>query len=331
MQINKPYPTSKLNGFDWFGSRNTDWGVWPEKIEQTPDYKTSEYVIEFLKRDHDKPFFLNVGIYKPHSPFFALSKFFEEYPISELIMPELKEDPLSELPSGAIALLEARTGKDGISGSGMGFWNGLQKAKESNPNVHEEFVQAYQSASTFADAMVGRVIEALDKSPYRDNTIIVLWSDHGFHLGEKHNIEKFALWEKTTRVPLIIIAPGRTTPGTIIDKPVDLTSLYPTLIELAGLDQKKDIDGHSLVSLLKNPEADFPPALMTYLKGNHAIRKDNWRYIQYQDGSEELYDLSEDPLEWDNLANSSEYQGIIKELRQYVPDENADPVADYQR
>lgn len=320
MQINKPYPPSKLNGLEWYGSRNTDWGRWPERIEETADYKTVEYAIEFLKRQHKKPFFLNVGIYKPHSPFFAPEAFFEHYSKEELIMPQILAGGW-ERTSGAKDLLEPKNW----------FWEGMKRANEEVPHAYREFVQAYQAASSFADSMVGRVIDALDKSPYQDNTIIVAWSDHGFHIGEKEHIEKFALWEKTTHVPLIFVAPKQIRPGTVIDTPVDLTALYPTLIDLAGLEEKNDLDGQSLMPLFSNPEADFPPALMTYMKGNHAIRKDHWRYIQYNDGSEELYDHRSDPNEWNNLADDPQYQSIIDELSTHIPKENADQVSDYQR
>lgn len=321
MHLNKPYPPSKINGLGWYGSRNTDWGRWPERIEQTPDYKTTEYAIDFLQKEHGKPFFLNVGIYKPHSPFFAPEEFFEEYPGQNVTMPEVKEDDWADLPSGAEALMEDK----------KWFWSGMLKAMEKDPGSYHEFIQAYQACATFADAMVGRVIDALDQSPYGNNTIIVLWSDHGFHLGEKEHLEKFALWEKATHVPLIFIAPKQITSGTVIDKPVDLTAIYPTLIDLAGLEEKDDLDGQSLIPLFSNPDADFPPALMTYMKGNHAIRKDHWRYIQYDDGSEELYDHRSDPHEWNNLANNSDYQKIIGDLKTYVPEENADQIPAYQR
>lgn len=320
MKINEPYPPSKLNGLKWYGSRNTDWGPWPEHIEETADFRTSSYAIEFLQREHTKPFFLNVGIYKPHSPFFAPEEYFEDYPKETLTMPSLKEDDWKDLPSGAEKLLEDK----------KWFWKGMMQAVEEDPEAYREFIQAYQACASFADAMLGRVIEALDQSPYRESTVIVLWSDHGFHLGEKEHIEKFALWEKTTHVPYIIVAPGQVAPGTVIEKPVDLTTLYPTLAELCGLEKPEGIDGRSVVPLLKG-DTSFPPALMTYMKGNHAIRTERWRYIQYADGSEELYDHDKDPYEWNNLARQEAYAKVVDELGGHVPQENADQVPDLEK
>lgn len=325
LAINEPYPDRKLNGFDWFGTRNTDWGVWPDDIRKTPDYRTAEYAVQFLQRRHDQPFFLNVGIYKPHSPFFAPKEFFDRYPTERVAMPEMKPDDWADLPAGARTLVGPA---NGISGSGRGFWNGLLKAKASNPKVHEDFVRAYQACASLADAMVGRVMDALDRSPYQKNTLIVLWSDNGFHLGEKEHIEKFALWEKTTHVPFILIAPGITRPGQVIGNPVDLTTVYPTLAELCGLPRPDHCDGFSLVPLLKDPAVKTPPALMTYLQGNHAVRTERWRYIRYADGTEELYDHLEDPHEWMNLANDSRHAAVLVEHRRWLPPTNAPPAPD---
>jgi arylsulfatase A-like enzyme len=192
-------------------------------------------------------------------------------------------------------------------------------------------VAAYQSCATFADAQVGRVLDALDKSPHGENTVVVLWSDHGYHLGEKQHIEKFALWEKTTHVPLIIVAPGKIKAGIIIERPVDLTAIYPTLVELCGLPAKKDLDGLSLAPLFANPEAVRPPALMTQLKGNHALRTEGWRYIHYADGGEELYDHTRDKNEWVNLAADPKYKNVLEELRTHLPKTNADSAPDMKR
>ncbi len=318
MSINEPYPDKKLNGLDWYGSRNTDWGPWPDDVRKTADYKTAEYAISFLERKHDQPFMLNVGIYKPHSPFFVPQEYFDPYPEEDLAMPHLKADDWSDLPSGARSLaLPTRW-----------FWEGMTRAQKENPGAYHDFVRAYQACAGFADDMVGKIIRALDKSSYKDNTIIILWSDNGFHLGEKEHIEKFALWEKTTHVPYIIVAPGITTPGQVINKPVDLTTIYPTLVELCGFEVPQGIEGFSLVPFLKDTTTLLPPALMTYLKGNHAIRTERWRYIQYSDGSEELYDHEKDPNEWFNLAEDENYRQIINDLRAYIPVENAEQVKD---
>lgn len=318
MKINEPYPPEKINDLQEYGSRNTDWGPWPEEIEKTADYKTSEYAIDFLSKEHKAPFFLNVGIYKPHSPFFAPQEYFDEYPQVDLVMPELNEEDWKDLPDGASALM-AKT---------KWFWKGMMNAKEEYPNSYREFIQAYQACATFADQMIGNVIKSLDDSPYRDNTIIVLWSDHGFHLGEKQHIEKFALWEKATHVPFIIVAPGQVPPGTIIENPVDLTTIYPTLVELCGFTEPDELDGKSAVPLLKREISQYPPALTTYLKGNHAVRTERWRYIQYNDGSEELYDHENDPKEWYNLAGTGKYSEIINNLKAYMPKLNAEQVDD---
>lgn len=316
MSINEPYPDEKLNGLDWYGSRNTDWGPWPPNIEQTADYRTSEYAIQKLQQKFDQPFFLNVGIYKPHSPFFAPQEFFDKYPSDKVRMPNLGNDDMKDLPTGAIDLAKAT----------YWFWEGMMKAVDENPGVYKDYVQAYQACASFADAMIGRIIDALDKSPYRDNTIIVLWSDHGFHLGEKEHFEKFVLWEKTTHIPFIVIAPGITKPKTIIEKPVDMTTIYPTLCELCGLEIPLTVDGFSLVPLLKDNSTLIPPALMTYMKGNHAIRVERWRYIHYADGTEELYDHNADPNEWFNVADRSENKNVIENLKLYIPKNNAEQV-----
>ncbi|SFK90266.1 Arylsulfatase A [Porphyromonadaceae bacterium KH3CP3RA] len=318
MDINEPYPDKKLNGLDWYGSRNTDWGVWPEDITKTADYRTVEYAIQKLDQKFDQPFFLNAGIYKPHSPFFVPQEFFDKYPSKDIVMPEIPDNDLDDLPEGAKKLMA----------SSDWFWEGMIKAQKQDADAYKNYVQAYKACASFADAMIGKIIDALDKSSYRNNTIIVLWSDHGFHLGEKQHFEKFMLWEKTTHIPFIIIAPGVTRPYTIVSKPVDMTTIYPTLCELCGLEIPAQADGFSLVPLLKDETVSVPPALMTYMKGNHAVRTERWRYIQYADGSEELYDHKNDPYEWQNVAGDRKNNTIIENLKKFIPKENAEQVPD---
>lgn len=309
-----PMPKEKLNGLDWYGSRNTDWGIYPADEEQSVDVKTANYAISRLKQSYEKPFFLAVGIFRPHMPFFAPKKYFDMYPSDKVVMPAMYDKDLEDIPSGGLALLKKKEW----------LFKGMMKAEAARPGTWKEAVRAYQASATFADAQVGRVLDALDKSGYADNTIIVLWADHGYHLGEKKHWEKFVLWEKANHVPFIIVAPGVTKAATKCERPVDLINIYPTLIELCGLKPKPELDGVSLVPLLKNPKAKWErPAVMTYLRGNHAVRSKRWRYIRYVDGTEELYDHNNDPKEWHNLAGIAKYKEIVREHRKWLPKSDA--------
>ncbi len=176
------------------------------------------------------------------------------------------------------------------------------------------------------DSQVGRVIDALDEAGSADNTIIVLLSDHGFHLGEKEITGKNTLWERSTRVPLIFAGPGIDSKARS-HQPAELLDLFPTLLELSGLPARSDLEGHSLLPQLKDPEAKRPwPAITTHNQGNHGIRSERWRYIQYADGWEELYDLKNDPNEWNNLADEPRYASILAEHRRWLPKIDRPPV-----
>ena len=186
----------------------------------------------------------------------------------------------------------------------------------------EHAVQAYLACVTFVDAQLGKVLDALDASDSAENTIIVLWSDHGFQLGTKERWGKRALWGQATKVVLMISAPGMSR-GMKCHRPVGLIDLYPTLIELCGLDQVTGLEGHSLVPLLEDPEANWAwPALTTFGQHNHAIRSTNWRYIVYADGSEELYDHRVDPEEINNVAADPQFADVIRQHRRYLPQVN---------
>ncbi len=310
-------PPKKLNNANDYGSRNTDWGVWPEDERNTIDFKTADYCIEALKNPpDDKPLFLACGIYKPHSPFFAPAKY--HLGAEEIAPPPRLSDDWKDLPAGARALMKNK----------KWFWDGMMKVDRRLPGSFTAFVRSYAACCAFADAQIGRVLDALDTSPRKDNTIIILWSDHGFHLGEKQHIEKFALWEKSNHIPFIVVAPGVTKPGTRCGKPVDLSVFYPTLLELCGLAADKKCDGRSIVPLLKNPDAEWnEPALMTYGRGNHSVRSERWRYIRYADGTEELYDHESDPHEWVNLADSSKHASVIADHRKWLPKKEANTVS----
>jgi len=313
-------PDRKLNGI-YYGvnSPNFDWGPWPMNEAEAPDVRTVNFGIDFLRRDHRDPFFLAIGIFRPHMPFFAPPKYFSWYPKDQVVMPKVLDNDLDDIPAGGMTLWKKT----------RHFFDTLSKEDSKNPGTWKAAVRAYQASCTFADHQLGRLLDALAMSPYRANTIIVLWSDHGYHLGEKKHWEKFALWEKTTHVPLLFVVPGLTRPGSHSTRPVSLLDLYPTLVELAGLPARQDLDGVSLAPLLKNPDTKWDrPAVMTYLRGNHAVRSERWRYIRYADGTEELYDEEADPNEWHNLAGEPGREKVMKELRAWLPKQNAPDVPD---
>lgn len=182
-----------------------------------------------------------------------------------------------------------------------------------------EVIQAYLAAVSFVDNQVGRMVDAIGKSPYADNTIIVLWSDHGYHFGEKFHFAKSTLWEESARMPCIIYAPG-VTDGANCDRPMDTIDIYPTLADLCGITPPKDIDGISMVPLLRNPAMEWKPAVTMLQYTNVTVRSDDFRYIRYADGGEELYDHRIDPGEHKNLAANPEYKSTKEKLARHVPE-----------
>lgn len=314
-----PMPKPKLNGLKWYGSANTDWGGWPGKGSLHVDARTVNYITGKLAGAYKQPFFLAAGIFRPHMPFFVPEEYFRRYPAGQVQMPEVRADDLEDIPSGGMKLWEET----------RWFFDGMMKAEKQQPGTWKEAVRAYQASASFADAQVGKILDALEASPCAGNTIIVLWSDHGYHLGEKQHWEKFTLWEKTTHVPFIVVAPGITRPGSRCVTPVSLVDIYPTLIELCGLDPRPELDGNSLLPLLKDPEAVWDrPALMTYGRGNHALRSGKWRYIRYADGTEELYDQEKDPHDYLNVAGDPENAEVIEALKKWLPQKEAPAWAD---
>jgi len=321
------YPPQKLNGAPRYGSKNTDWGVWPPDPADSIDVPTADYCIERLRvADRERPLFLVCGIFKPHSPFFAPKAYHEPY--AKIELPLRRDDDWDDLPSGATSLAASKAW----------FWRGMMDVENAQPDSYHDFIRSYAACCAFADDQVGRVLDALDESGRADDTIVVLWSDHGFHLGEKDHIEKFVLWERANHIPLIFAGPG-IVENARCERPVDMTLLYPTLLELCGLTQDPACDGVSVVPLLENPDAEWDrPALMTYMPGNHAVRSERWRYIQYADGTEELYDHTVDPYEWTNLCQwngretvpqqAGAYDAVLESHRRWIPTEEAAKVPD---
>ncbi|MEC8907129.1 MAG: sulfatase-like hydrolase/transferase [Verrucomicrobiota bacterium] len=297
----------------------TDWGPLDSTDQEFGgDYLVSEWVGKELLKKHDKPFFLACGIYRPHEPWFVPKKYFDAFPIEKIQLPPgYREDDLNDLPAQGKRLGPNR------------YFAHIRKNKQ-----WKNAVQGYLASIYFADTMLGHVLDNLEKGPNSDNTIVVLWSDHGWHLGEKQHWQKFTGWRACTRVPLIIRAPKGTAslpkgtlPGTC-SEPVSLLSLAPTLLELSGLDPIKTHDGPSLVPLLADPNFNWPHVAITHLDtpGSFGISSKRWRYIKYSNGGEELYDIEGDPYEWINLANEDLHQSILKRLRSRAPTKFAELV-----
>ena len=286
------------------------WGALDAADEQMPDYRNVSWVIDRLKRYEvgGKPFFLACGLHKPHMPWQVPQKYYDLYPLDQIKLPDVPADDLKDVPPAGVRI--ARPQGDHANVLRTDQW--------------KQAVQGYLASISFADAQIGRLLDALDASPHRDQTVVVLWGDHGWHLGEKHHWRKFALWEEATRNPLFVVAPGVTKPGTRCDRTVSLMDLYPTLSDLCGLPAPQRQEGVSLRLLLENPSAPWDrPALTTHGRGSHAVRSERFRYICYADGSEELYDHDADPMEWTNLANDPKYVGAKKELAKWLPEKDA--------
>jgi len=289
-----------------------DWGPYPAKDEDAGDYEIASSAIESLESaPKDKPFFVACGFRLPHVPCFAPPAWFELYPDSALIMPPVKEDDRDDLPKFA-DFLHWRLPEPRLKT--------LRECNEWRP-----LVRAYLASTSFMDSQVGHVMAALEKTGRADNTIVVLWSDHGWHLGEKLITGKNTLWERSTHVPLLFSGPG-ITKGTC-NRTVELLDIFPTLLELCAFPARSDLEGHSLMPQLKDGNAPREwPAITTHNQGNHTIRTEDWRYIRYADGSEELYDLKADPNEWTNLASKPDLAAKKTELAKWLPKIDKAPV-----
>jgi arylsulfatase A-like enzyme len=274
------------------------------------DTQIADFGIEQLSKDHADPFMLVLGFHKPHMPWNVPKKYYDLHPLDQIELPPVKENDLADIPAAGVKM--AKPNQDHAAVLASGRW--------------KEAVQGYLAAISYLDAQVGRVLDAYEKSPHRDETIICLWGDHGWHLGEKEHWRKFALWEEATRAPLIWVVPGMTQPGGMCDAPVDFMGIYPTLTGLCGLRRPESVEGHDLRPLLADPKAAWNNvAITTFGQSNHAVRSDRWRYIRYADGSEELYDHASDPYEWTNLAGRPEHQEVKTELQKRLPETNAEP------
>ena len=267
--------------------------------DQLVDGLVAGWIASTLARPPRQPFFLACGFQRPHVPLVAPAASFARFPLASIELPVTVPDDLDDVPAAAQQMATSH----GVAPEG--------EAREA--------IQAYLACVSFIDDQVGRVLDALDASPCAGNTIVVLWSDNGFHLGEKQKWRKDTLWEESTHVPLIIVAP-RAVRGARCTRAVSLQDLYPTIMELCGLPPVDGLDGQSLVPLLENADAPWDrPVLTTCGYKNHALRSERWRYIRYADGSEELYDHQVDPHEWKNLAAAPECASVKAELARWLP------------
>jgi arylsulfatase A-like enzyme len=312
------YPNLRSQGMDGAGplqkninginNEGMDWGPLDVDDSEMKDSKITQHTIDKLGSEHDKPFFFACGWKLPHLTWFAPRKYFEMYDPKTISLPKIKEDDLSDLPPKALKYTE------------NSYYKSVTKAGKER-----EGVQAYLACISFIDAQVGRVLDALDSSKYAENTIVVFWGDHGWHLGEKRHWSKSTLWEESTRAPLMIMAPGYKPAR--CNTPVSFLDIYPTLVELAGLKAKPDLDGKSFVSLMKDTNAEWDrPALTTHGKNNFTLRSKRWRYTRYSDGGEELYDHSNDEMEWNNLAKNPAFATVKEQMKKWFPKTNADDV-----
>lgn len=288
-----------------------DWGPLDKEELDTGDGNLIQWATDYLKQNRDRPFFLAAGIFRPHLPFYAPKKYFDLYPQDTIRLPQIKVNDLDDLPATGLKLASQRR---------EDFELVMKTGK------YREMLQAYLASISFADAMVGRLLDALDENGHAEDTLIVLWSDHGWHLGEKQHLHKFTLWERSTRIPFVVVAPGTTRPHSVCEQPVGMLDLFPTLNELCGLPKVDELSGQSLSALLKDPTHPWDhPALTSHGPGNHAVRSKRYRYIRYADGGEELYDHVNDPNEWSNLAMRSEYSEIKTKLAHWLPESDVPP------
>lgn len=315
--IPDPFPASKYNeGKTQVSGLFLEYGSIPnDREEDMADTKRINWACSVLERSHDAPFFLGVGVYAPHFPNYAPQKYFDRYRREEIELPIYKEDDLDDLPEIIRKPKTARKNR--------------HHKRLSELGIIDEAILGYLASVSYADAMLGRVLDALAQSPYRDNTIVVIWSDHGYHHGEKGDWGKHTLWERTSNVPFIWAGPGVASDQKI-ETTVSLIDMYPTFVELCGLAEDLGLEGESLASVLAYPDsAKDRDVFLPFLRPNaYAVINRDWRYIRYDDGSEELYNLHLDPHEWENLALNPDYDAIKTRLEKSAPRDHAPPGRD---
>ncbi len=298
-----PKPPKRLK---WDSNKtHTDWGVFPETDGEMIDYQTARWGEKWLQKNHAKPFFLGLGMIRPHVPWHTPKKWFDMYPLEDIKLPPWLETDMDDIPLAGQKLTAVPQ---------MPTIEWAIENKEWRP-----ILQSYLASISFVDHCIGIAVDALLASAYADNTYIILFSDHGYHLGEKSRFAKMSLWGRSTRVPLIISGPGVKVGTT--ESAVGLVDLYPTIVDLAGLPKNAENSGQSLLPHLEGAASTRRFITTEYGKDNFAVVDQDYRYIRYADGSEELYDLRIDPHEWKNVASDPKYSSIKHNLFQEIPAE----------
>ncbi|MEM1356554.1 MAG: sulfatase [Bacteroidota bacterium] len=292
-----------------YGRTSTDWGAFPEVDSLMPDHQSVDWATERLSRAYDKPFFLGIGFLRVHVPLYVPQKWFDLYPLVSIKTMPYRTDDLEDVPPVALQLNDLPMMPTTDWAIESGEW----------PKI----LQAYLACISFVDYEIGRLLNALEASTYADNTVIVLWSDHGYRLGEKGTFAKHALWDAATKAPLLFAAPNLPK-GKVIEQPAEMLSIYPTLLELCGLPAYASNEGKSLVPLMQgDTDGEDYVAITTFGRNNHAVKSRQFRYIQYEDGQAEFYDHAKDPNEFINQINHPDYQKTIKQLQAQLPTSNA--------
>ena len=300
-----PPPGAPLNGIARSGGGKVterDWGATHLDENEMSDTRLADATIKAIERKHDKPFFIACGLFHPHYPWYVPQKYLDMYPIREIKLPPIKADDLNDVPDYGQQLVN------------LG-WD--EKVKQTDQV--KAAIRGYLASVSFSDFHMGRVLKALDESSHRDNTIVVLISDHGFHLGEKQQWTKATLWEEATDSVMMWRVPGVTKADQICKRPVSLLDIYPTLVDLQDIKRPNHLDGQSLLPLLKDVQAKRSAPAITVYDGHMSVRTETARFIRYWDGTSELYDRTSDPHEWTNESDNPNFAALKTKLAGLLP------------
>lgn len=313
-----PPPGAPLNGIASAGNGKVterDWGATHLDESEMSDKKLADATVAALQREHDKPFFISCGLFHPHYPWYVPQKYLDLYPLDEIKIPPIQDGDLTDTPEIAQKLVNL----------------GWDEKVQSN-GLTRHAIQGYLASVSFSDAHIGRILKALDAGPHRENTIVILISDHGFHLGEKQQWTKATLWEEATDSVMMWRVPGMTKAKQVCKRTVSLLDIYPTLVDLVGIEKPEHLDGLSLVPQLQDASAVRRfPAITTY-DGHMTVRTEEARFIRYWDGTTELYNRMDDPHEWTNQTDNEDYITLKQTLAKRLPsqDEIVEPLPSRQ-